>query len=158
MEKIWAPYVANNTTSLLLLDEFKSYTQPVFGRQLSDLGTDLNIIPGGYTCVLQPCDVGVNKPIKEAVRAQYDDWAATQMATAPHDANVPVPKREIIVPWIAKAWEGISEQSIRNTFTSIGFGVERVVLLSIKHLTMPPLRSDRGASERSLSAVDPQRW
>ncbi|GMF65642.1 unnamed protein product [Phytophthora lilii] len=115
-----------NPSSLLLLDEFKSHIQPVFGRQLSDLGTDLNIIPGGYTSVLQPCDVGVNKPIKEAVRAQYDDWAAEKMATIPPDANVPVPKREDIVPWIVRAWDGITEQSIRNTFASIGFGVERI--------------------------------
>ncbi|GMF32125.1 unnamed protein product [Phytophthora lilii] len=123
---VWAPYVASNPSSLLLLDEFNSHIQPVFGRQLSDLGTDLNIIPGGYTSVLQPCDVGVDKPIKEAVRAQYDDWAAEKMATIHPDANVLVPKREDIVPWIVRAWDGITEQSIRNTFASIGFGVERI--------------------------------
>jgi hypothetical protein len=79
------------------------HKQPIFGRQISALGTELTIIPGGYTCVLQPCDVGLNKPIKDAIRAQYDDWAADNMASVEPDANVPVPKREDFVPWLLTA-------------------------------------------------------
>lgn len=113
---------------MLLLGEFKCHKHPVFGRQLSDLGTDLTIIPGGggYTCVLQPCDVELNKPIKDAIRAQYDAWAAENMAGVAPDANVPAPKREDIVPWLLKAWQGTTEQSVRDTFTSIGFGITQV--------------------------------
>jgi len=109
-----------------LLDEFKCHKQPICGRQLSALGTDLAIIPGGYTCVLQPCNVGLNKPIQNVIRAQYDDWAAEHMASVASDANVPVPKREDIVPWLLKAWQGITEQSVRYTFASIGFGITQV--------------------------------
>ncbi|KAE9270621.1 hypothetical protein PR003_g30761 [Phytophthora rubi] len=48
------------------------------------------------------------------------------MAGVAPDANVPVPKREDIVSWLLKAWQGITEQSVRDTFTSIGFGVTQV--------------------------------
>jgi hypothetical protein len=33
-------------------------------RQISDLGTILEIIPGGYTSKLQVLDVGINRPFK----------------------------------------------------------------------------------------------
>ncbi|POM74285.1 Pogo transposable element with KRAB domain-like [Phytophthora palmivora] len=39
----------------------------------SGLGTDFSVIPGGYTCVPQLCDVSVNKPITKYFRAHYDD-------------------------------------------------------------------------------------
>ncbi|RLN67659.1 hypothetical protein BBJ28_00024535 [Nothophytophthora sp. Chile5] len=118
-EKVWAPSFAAQPSSMLLLDEFKGHLQGPFNRQLANMGTEVAVIPGGYTCVLQPCDVGMNKPLKDALRAQYDAWAAVQMVDLSPDQNVPVPKREDIVPWSVNAWHGITSQGIRDTLSPL---------------------------------------
>ncbi|OWY92923.1 Pogo transposable element [Phytophthora megakarya] len=73
--KVWKPYAASYPSSLLFLDEFKCHIQSSFIQTLNSIETEPEIIPGGYTCVLQPCDVGINKPLKDGIRAQYNDWA-----------------------------------------------------------------------------------
>ncbi|RLN94042.1 hypothetical protein BBJ28_00026839 [Nothophytophthora sp. Chile5] len=130
VEKVWAPYVAGQSNSVLLLAESKGHLQGPFNRQLADMGTEVAVISGGYTCVLQPYDVGINKPLKDALRAQYDTWAAVQMVDLRPDQNVPVSRREDIVPMLANARYGITSQSIRDTFASIGYGVRTVVSTS----------------------------
>ncbi|KAE9264982.1 hypothetical protein PR003_g32604 [Phytophthora rubi] len=124
MEKVWKPYVTDLPSSLLMLDEFKCHMQTSFVRGLNDLGTEVEIIPGGYTCVLQPCDVGINKPLKDGIRTQYNAWSITKMDGLKGDAKGPAPEREDIVAWLLHAWESVSEDSVKNTFSYIGYGVK----------------------------------
>lgn len=70
-EMIWLPHVASTDESLLLLDEFKCHQQKTFVSKLTDVGTEVEFIPGSYTSMLQPCDVGVNRPLKKHIREQY---------------------------------------------------------------------------------------
>jgi hypothetical protein len=37
----------------------------------------MELVPGGYTSRLQVMDVGLNKPFKDRVRDQYDEWFMT---------------------------------------------------------------------------------
>jgi len=54
-EKIWKPYIQGHAESVLLLDDFKCHKQEQFEDELDDVGTYLELIPRGYTSVLQPC-------------------------------------------------------------------------------------------------------
>jgi hypothetical protein len=45
-------------------------------KLLSEMKTDLAIIPGGLTSVLQPLNVSVNKPFKDNIRKLYAQWMA----------------------------------------------------------------------------------
>ena len=38
--------------------------------------TELAVIPGGLTSLLQPLDVPLNKPFKDGVRKQWMQWMA----------------------------------------------------------------------------------
>ena len=38
--------------------------------------TELVVIPGGMTSVLQPMDVSINNPFKDSLRQQYLTWVA----------------------------------------------------------------------------------
>lgn len=80
IEKIWKPYIASalSESSPLLLDEFKCHMQGAIGDDLAGVGTELKLelVPGGYTCVLQLMHVGVSKPFKDGMRQRYMEWAA----------------------------------------------------------------------------------
>jgi len=63
-ERVWRPYVDGHPRSLLMLDHFSCHMQESLHNSLASVGTDLELIPGGYTSVLQPVDVGVAAPFK----------------------------------------------------------------------------------------------
>ncbi len=67
-EKVWKPYVEQQGRSLLVLDEFECHKQKCFIDELKQVGTRVAIIPGCCTSVLQPCDVGINKPFKSRLK------------------------------------------------------------------------------------------
>lgn len=123
-EKVWKPYASAHPSSLLMLDEFKCHVQASFIKRLNSIGTELEVIPGGYTCVLQPCDVGINKPLKDCIRQQYNAWAIRKMDALSGDAKVPAPDRTDIIEWLVTAWSSIPCDSIVRTFASIGYGVK----------------------------------
>ena len=57
--------------SLLVWDSFHDHLGDDTKRLLSEMKTDLAVIPGGLTSVLQPLDVSVNKPFKDNIRKLY---------------------------------------------------------------------------------------
>jgi hypothetical protein len=54
VERVWKPYVRENNAnkSVLLVDEFRCHMTQKFRTMIADCGTELIIIPGGYTSVL----------------------------------------------------------------------------------------------------------
>lgn len=61
---------------------------------------------------LQVCDVGVNKPFKDYVKQEYEQFMVTQEGRKA--------KRLDVAKWISKAWNSISADSIQHTWSSIG--------------------------------------
>jgi len=53
--------------SLLVLDAFHRRRMPSIKKKLVEDNADLAIIPGWITKMLQPLDVTVNKPVKDAL-------------------------------------------------------------------------------------------
>jgi hypothetical protein len=72
---------------------------------------------------LQPCDVGVNKPLKDGIRNQYNAWSVAKMDGLGSGDKIPVPEREDIIEWLVTSWQQVSSESIMKTFASIGYGV-----------------------------------
>ena len=74
LKRVWGrrPGVGKDH-SVLVLDAFRSHRSPVVKSVLNAEKTDLAIIPGGMTSVLQPLDVSVNKPMKMALRQRLND-------------------------------------------------------------------------------------
>lgn len=78
IERVWRPYSMQFEKSLLILDKFRVHTMPSVLEKLKQLNTDVLFIPAGLTFLLQPCDVYVNKPIKEKVRASWERYMLEQ--------------------------------------------------------------------------------
>jgi len=75
---VWGrrPTAFLNQPSMLVLDAFKGHLTDSVKYQLHKMKTELVVILGGMTSVLQPKDVSINKPFKDRLRQQYLTWIA----------------------------------------------------------------------------------
>lgn len=88
------------------------------------MGTDLDFIPAGYTCVLQPVDYGFNAPFKSHIRELHEKWCMTEYVNLGKDpTSFPTPSRKDIITWCEDAHTKIKEDSIVDTWKSIGYEI-----------------------------------
>ena len=121
-EKIWRPYLENyNGNSMLLLDDFKCHKKESFVEKLEELNTKRCEVPPGYTPVLQPCDVGINKVLKEKLRNRAHRWRSQQAALVPPGEAIPAPSRTNIANWLQEIWTEIPVEIVRNAFKGCGY-------------------------------------
>jgi DDE superfamily endonuclease/Tc5 transposase DNA-binding domain len=118
---ILEPYVRGNDDALLLVDHYKVHMMRKFVTACNDIGVDVDYIPAGYTCVLQPVDVGFNAPFKRHIRDYHHKWCIDKYRGVSNAMKLPTPTRDDIVKWVTDAYEKIPEESIRRTFISIGY-------------------------------------
>lgn len=59
-------------------------------------------------------DVGVNKPFKDRVKTNFDDWLVEEIGED-CDAN-PKPLRENVARWIVDSWNDIGMEIIKNSW------------------------------------------
>jgi hypothetical protein len=85
-------------------------------NQINKLGTEVGIIPGGYTGSVQVLDKGVNKPFKAYRMGQFEEWMWTNGLRRR-------PSRSEVTQWVAKAWEQATTATIVNTWKIIGHKV-----------------------------------
>ena len=73
--KILKPYVATcGKESYLLLDDFMFHKQVQFQERHKECRTLPVMIPPHFTSVLQLCDVGINKPLKDRLKRLATTW------------------------------------------------------------------------------------
>jgi DDE superfamily endonuclease len=124
IEKVLKPYVADAEQSYLLVDHFAVHTSAAFVKAANDLGTEVDFIPAGYTCVLQPVDVGVNSQFKHYIRDCHQTWCMTEYPRYnPEVQKFPTPERDDIYQWILSAFELVTPLTIVRTFAHIGYTV-----------------------------------
>jgi hypothetical protein len=72
---VWGPYTKDprrdGRDTYLLQDEFYVHLMGSLNNQINKLGTEVDIIPGGYTGSVQVFDKGVNKPFNGYLREQF---------------------------------------------------------------------------------------
>jgi hypothetical protein len=114
------PYVRDTDQAFLLIDHFKVHLAAAFVQSANDLGVDVDYIPAGYTCVLQPVDVGVNATFKREIRDFHHKWCMEHYPKILDDDKVPTPERDDVYDWVIQSFEKVSEESIRKTYRYIG--------------------------------------
>ena len=62
--------------SLLVFDSFEAHVTDTVKASFKRENTELAVIPGGLTSLLQPLDVSLNKPFKDGVRKKWMQWMA----------------------------------------------------------------------------------
>jgi hypothetical protein len=114
------PYTANvpcGILPLLLLDDFKVHKMGVVIQAIQALGMEVEFIPPGCTGMVQPVNVGYNKPLKAKVHDQYHEWIFVQDL----DMLIPCPTRHHVSEWIIMAECMIEDTMVSNAWRKTGF-------------------------------------
>ncbi|GJP41338.1 hypothetical protein CLOM_g998 [Closterium sp. NIES-68] len=112
--------VARSKT-LLVLDSYRGHLTDTVRGLLRWHRITPAIIPGGCAPLLQPLDVCVNRSFKAGVRTHYNGWFVDEgiefLTTA---GSLRKPPLELVLRWIAAAWEAVPEDIIIKSFKTCG--------------------------------------
>uniref|UniRef100_K7G368 DDE-1 domain-containing protein n=1 Tax=Pelodiscus sinensis TaxID=13735 RepID=K7G368_PELSI len=98
--------------SVIVLDAFHCHRMPSIKKMLQHDKTDLAIIPGGMTKMLQPLDVIVNMPMKDALCRKWNTWVLEGEHTFTADGRM----RTLTLQDIADVWLQLDPTIIRKGF------------------------------------------
>jgi len=123
-DKVWKKRPGGNGVNqkraLLVMDSFEGHKTDVIKNIASNANTDLAIIPGGLTSIVQPLDVCLNKPFKDRLREKWNAWMGSGQFTYTKGGNLKKPDYSIICKWILEAWAEIPKKMIVKSFKKCG--------------------------------------
>ncbi|KAI6650833.1 Pogo transposable element with KRAB domain-like [Oopsacas minuta] len=103
---------------LLVWDSFRCHIQDRVKKEVARLKTDMAVIPGGCTGLIQAPDVSWNKSFKAAYREQYEQWMSEGEKEYTRGGNMKAPTKLLVASWVKKAWEPLSTEIITESFKS----------------------------------------
>jgi hypothetical protein len=115
----WKDTLPPNAVPLLILDSFRVHMMGRIVTKIQSLGIEVQHIPGGCTYLCQPIDVGVNKPIKNKVAEQWEDWV--DMEGVQQGKEMKTPSREVIANWVGEAYWTLNEETCKNAWKKKGY-------------------------------------
>lgn len=88
--------------------------------KLKELCTDIAVVPGGPTSVLQTFNVSFNKPFKNNVRRLYTGWMEVGNSALTPGGKIKRPSIEMLCKWVLGAWNMIPGDVIVESFKETG--------------------------------------
>ncbi|XP_072135172.1 polycystin-1-like protein 2 [Mobula birostris] len=88
---------------------FKAHLSSETKAALKAENTDIAVIPGGLTSALQPLDVCLNKPFKEFMRRQWNEWMMSGYQSF-------TPAGNIRAAFVLQSWEEMKAECIVKAF------------------------------------------
>ena len=120
--KVYKPHIANyDGHSGLLLDDFKCHKGDELRSAMHDDNAMRFMISPHYTGVLQPCDVGINKSLKDRLKKAASDWRRKKHDECLPGQKIPSPKRKDVCDWLKKIWAVFPVEIVKNSFTGSGY-------------------------------------
>lgn len=118
INNVWArrPGGLRKQRSLLVWDMFKSHLSDAVKKCAYRNNTDLAVIPGGLTSVVQPLDVCLNKPFKDNIRKCWNEWMVSGKQTSTPAGNMRAAPLSTVCEWVLKSWEQIATETIVRSF------------------------------------------
>ena len=102
--------------AILVMDAFRGHLHESVRKQLEIVNTDIAVIPGGLTGILQPLDVGINKPFKDRVRQKWVNWLQSDDHSFTPAGNLKKPTLPTVGTWIKESWDDIPPEIIVRSF------------------------------------------
>lgn len=89
---------------------------------IQNLGVEVQHIPGGCTGLVQPVDVGIGKPLKDRVRALWDEWMVQQFEGVEVDKQkIKPPSRELLSQWIVTSLRSLPSEIVQRAWQRTGY-------------------------------------
>lgn len=121
IQQVLKPYVeSKNKMCILIMDVFSAHTTEAVLLELGNIGVNVLLVPPHHTWILQPLDVGINKPFKDYIHILRENRYVAAYHAANHNllTNNDV-NRTQIAAWIASAWNNVTIENITNTWNKI---------------------------------------
>ena len=122
IERIWGRFSFGRR--LLVWDTFQCHKSLDVKRKLNNsMRTDIALIPGGCTGLLQAPDVLWNKPFKAAYKELYEEWMKSSGISDENRTtagNIKAPTKLLVCTWVVSAWNAVSKEVICKSFKSCG--------------------------------------
>jgi hypothetical protein len=87
-------------------------------NRIQMMGIEVIHIPVGCTYLCQPIDVGINKPLKNLMRAKWEDWMAGEGVV---NGIAKDPSHQQVAEWLVDAYLHIPNQVARNAWMKQGY-------------------------------------
>ena len=116
VDKILKPYVEiapPGIVPLLFLDKYKCHMMASVVNKIQNLGCEVEHIPGGCTGLTQPVDVGCNKPLKNRIRHQWEEYMLEDGLL--HNKSKP-PTRQQLAQWCCNSLNELEEGIVKNAW------------------------------------------
>lgn len=84
--------------------------------KLRQKNTDVAVIPGGLTSVVQPLDVCLNKPFKDKLRQKWTDWMIEGEKTYTKGGIMRAAALETVSHWVVESWNEVSDAVVERSF------------------------------------------
>ena len=94
---------------MLVLDAFKGHHTDSVKNQLRKMNTELVVIPGGMTSVLQPMDISINKPFKDRLRQQNLKLISDPAHELTESGKIKSATPSEVARCVSAAWKAIPE-------------------------------------------------
>ncbi|KAG7367332.1 DDE superfamily endonuclease [Nitzschia inconspicua] len=107
---------ADGAPVVLFLDHFRCHYSDIAKAKLNNIGVQLKLIPKGCTSVVQPIDVGVNKPFKDRIKSYWWEW---MIGFGENGGNIPIPSREDVQHWVVESRKFCQVESSSTPLYSI---------------------------------------
>ena len=122
LKRIWAsrPGGLRREKSLLVWDMFRSHQVESITKAVRATNTDIAVIPGGLTSVVQPLDVSINKPFKDNIRRKWNEWMLEGEKSFTKGGRMKAPDLPVLCLWVKEAWAEIDANLIIKAFKKCG--------------------------------------
>ena len=119
------PPRANSSGKILVADVHRARQTDETKQLLQRKKTLLIKVPAGCTGRVQPLDVSVNKPFKNAVRTQFEKHLNGNL-TFYTEGKIPASERRVLLTrWVGNAWDHIcsNREMVKRSFKKCGIKV-----------------------------------
>lgn len=107
--------------AILIMDSHRAHLMESVKEALRKSKTDIAIIPGGMTPLLQMLDVYINKSFKSLIKKEYQEWLENE----PEDGRTKAGNRKRasyvdVANWVVRAWDAVTMELICDSFVGCG--------------------------------------
>lgn len=119
------PPRANLSGKILVADVHRAQQTDEVRQLLQTKKTLLINIPPGCTSRVQPLDVSVNKPFKDAVRTQFEKHLNGNLTLYTQGKILASEQRVVLTRWVENAWDHIcsNTEMVKRSFKKCGINV-----------------------------------